>query len=63
LPSIWLGVSTLFEIGQNPVGPGYGNPGADDLSLHGVTIIGLSAVLAMAVLGAVAAYDQSVRSR
>lgn len=61
LPSIWLGVSTLFEIGESPVGPGFRNPGAVDTVLHGVTIIGLSATLAMLVLAAVAAYDQSVR--
>lgn len=61
LPAIWLGVSTLFEIGESPVGPGFRNPGATDTALHGVTIIGLSATLAMLVLAAVAAYDQSVR--
>ena len=61
LPSIWLGVSTLFEIGTSPIGPGFRNPGASDTTLHGVTIIGLSATLAMAILAAVAAYDQSTR--
>lgn len=61
LASIWLGVSTLFEIGDNPVGPGFRNPGATDTALHGVTIIGLSATLAMLVLAVVAAYDQSTR--
>lgn len=61
LPVVWLGVSTLFEIGDNPVGPAFRNPGATDTALHGVTIIGLSATLAMLVLGIVAAYDQSVR--
>ena len=63
VPSVWLGVSTLFEIGESPIGLGFRNPGADDATLHGVTIIGLSAVLAMAVLGAVAAYDQAARER
>ena len=61
LSSVWLGVSTLFEIGAAPVGPGFRNPGATDAVLHGVTIIGLSATLAMLVLAAIAAYDQSVR--
>ena len=61
LPSVWLGVSTLFEIGTSPVGPGYRNPGAADSTLHGVTIIGLSSTLAMLVLATVAAYDQSTR--
>ena len=59
--SIWLGVSTLFEIGASPVGPGFRNPGATSGALHGVTIIGLSATLGMLVLAAVAAYDQSTR--
>lgn len=61
LPGIWLGVSTLFEIGDSPVGLGFRNAGASDATLHGVTIIGLSATLAMLVLAAVAAYDQSAR--
>lgn len=62
-PLVWLGVSTLFEIGEQPIGPAFRNPGATTTDLHGVTIIGLSATLAMLVLGAVAAYDQSVRER
>lgn len=61
LPCVWLGVSTLFEVGTSPVGPGFRNPGAADTSLHGVTIIGLSATLAMLILATVAAYDQSTR--
>jgi hypothetical protein len=61
LPSIWLGVSTLFEIGSSPVGPGFRNPGASDPTLHGVTIIGLSSTLAMLILAIIAAYDQSTR--
>jgi hypothetical protein len=63
LPSVWLGVSTLFEIGSSPVGLAFRNPGAPDTALHGVTIIGLSAVFALTLLAAVAAYDQSVRER
>ena len=61
LPAIWLGVSTLFEIGSSPVGPGFRNPGAADTALHGVTIIGLSATLAMLILAVIAAYDQAAR--
>jgi hypothetical protein len=61
LSSVWLGVSTLFEIGSSPIGPGFRNPGASDSTLHGVTIIGLSATLAMLILATVAAYDQSTR--
>lgn len=63
LPVLWMAVSTLFELTNRPVGPGYRNPGATDAELHGVTIIGVSALLAMAVLALIAAYDQSVRER
>lgn len=63
LPCIWLAVSALFGITDNPIGPAYRNPGATDADLHGVTIIGISAVLAMAILGLVFAYDQSTRER
>jgi hypothetical protein len=63
LPVVWLGVSTLFDLTSNPIGPAYGNPGADDTELHGVTIIGVSAVVAMAILALVAAYDQNARQR
>lgn len=63
LPSLWLALSTLTGITDIPVGPGWRNPGADTAELHGVTIIGFSAVLAMWVLAAIAAYDQSVRER
>lgn len=63
LPIVWLGVSTLFDLTANPVGPAYRNPGASDADLHGVTIIGLSAIVAMAILAMVAAYDQTTRER
>ncbi|MEQ8437288.1 MAG: zinc-ribbon domain-containing protein [Ilumatobacter fluminis] len=61
MPSIWLTVSTLFELGENPAGPGYNNPGASSMGVHGVTIIGASALLAFALLAVVAAYDQASR--
>lgn len=61
LSSIWLTVSTLFELGENPVGPGYNNPGASSMGVHGVTIIGASALLAFSILAVVAAYDQASR--
>jgi hypothetical protein len=63
LPAVWLATSTLFELTDRPVGPGFRNPGATDMHLHGVTIIGVSALAAMAVLAVVAAYDQSMRER
>ena len=44
-----------------PVGPGFRNPGATDMHIHGVTIIGVSAIAAMAILAVIAAYDQGVR--
>lgn len=63
LPIVWLTISTLFELTDRPVGPGFRNPGAADMHIHGVTIIGVSAIIAMAVLAVIAAYDQSVRER
>lgn len=63
LPIVWLAASTLFELTDRPIGPAFRNPGADSTDLHGVTIIGVSAVLSIAILAVVAAYDQSVRER
>jgi hypothetical protein len=63
LPVIWLAASTLFELTDKPVGPGFRNPGATDMHIHGVTIIGTSAIAAMAILAVIAAYDQGVRER
>jgi hypothetical protein len=63
LPVVWLAISTLFELTDQPVGPGYRNPGAAGSDLHGVTIIGASAIVAMAILAVVAAYDQAARER
>jgi hypothetical protein len=62
-PAAWLAVSTLFDLTGNPAGPAYRNPGASSTELHGVTIIGVSAVVAMAILALVAAYDQASRER
>ncbi len=63
LPIVWLAASTLFDLTDTPVGPAFRNPGADEIELHGVTIIGVSAIVAIAILAVVAAYDQSVRER
>lgn len=63
LPGIWLLISTLFDITDRPVGLGFRNPGAVDMHIHGVTIIGVSAVLAMLILGVIGAYDQGTRER
>jgi hypothetical protein len=63
LPVVWLATSTLFDLTGSPVGPGFRNPGAEDMHLHGVTIIGVSAIAAISVLAVIAAYDQGVRER
>ncbi len=63
IPIVWLAASTLFELTDRPVGPGFRNPGAVDMHIHGVTIIGVSAIAAMSVLAVIAAYDQGVRER
>ncbi len=63
IPLLWLGISTMFDITDNPVGPAYRNVGATEMDVHGVTIIGMSALASMLVLGAIAAYEQGVRER
>ncbi len=63
LPGLWLVISTLLDITDDPVGLGFRNPGAADMHIHGVTIIGTSAVIAMTILALVGAYDQGVRER
>ena len=63
LSTIWLATSTLFDLTDKPIGPGFRNPGAVDMHVHGVTIIGVSAIAAMSILAVIAAYDQGVRER
>lgn len=63
LPLLWLGVSTLFDLTDNPVGPAFRNVGATRMDVHGVTIIGMSALASMLVLSGIAAYEQGVRER
>lgn len=63
LPGLWLVSSTLLDLTDRPVGLGFRNPGAVDMHVHGVTIIGTSATLAMIILALVGAYDQGVRER
>ena len=63
LPIVWLAASTLFDLTDTPVGPAFANPGADEIELHGVTIIGVSAVVVIGILAVVAAYDQSIRDK
>lgn len=63
LPVIWMTVSTLLELGDRPVGPGFRNPGSRVTDVHGVTVIGVAALASMLVLAIIAAYDQNVRER
>jgi hypothetical protein len=63
LPAVWLTISTMLELGDDPVGPGYRNPGSTVMDVHGVTIIGASALAAFALLAVVAAYDQTAHGR
>lgn len=61
--SAWLAVTTLFDLGESPVGPGVANPGSDlgTPDLHSVTLVGLAALLALATVAVIAAYDQAAR--
>jgi hypothetical protein len=61
--SIWLSVATLFELGAAPVGPAFGNPGSADRDLHSVTIVGMVALVGLAIVAIIAAIDQSLRDR
>jgi hypothetical protein len=63
LPVIWMTASTLFDLTDNPVGFGFRNPGATTMDVHGVTVIGVAALLSMLVLAVIAAYDQGIRER
>lgn len=62
LPSIWLGISSAFEVGTSPVGPGFRNPGAVETTLHSVTVVGLGTTLALVVLASIVAYERSTRA-
>lgn len=61
LPIMWLALSTLFELTERPIGPGFRNPGTTEMAVHAVTIIGVCATAAFAVLAIVAAVDRSQR--
>lgn len=60
LPGIWLGVSLFGELGDTPIGPGWRNPGASRMELHGVTVIGLAGLVSLLLIAGVAAYNQSI---
>lgn len=57
VPSLWLGLSVLLQPGRG-VGPGWRNPGASGVDLHGLTIIGLATLVSMLVLACLSAYNQ-----
>ncbi len=63
LPFVWLAVSTLLDLTDRPVGPAYRNPGSAEVDLHGITVIGVAALISMLLLAAIGAYDQTVRER
>ncbi len=53
--AVWLWLSSLLEIGTNPVGIADQNPGATDTMPHGVTTAGMAvALLALVITGVLA---------
>ena len=50
--SVWLWVSSLAEIGSNPVGIAYRNPGADSTVPHAVTTVGMISTLVLLIVSA-----------
>jgi hypothetical protein len=61
--SVWLWVSSLAEIGSNPVGIANRNPGATDTVPHAVTTVGMVATLALLLLASTMAMYRLNRSR
>lgn len=61
--SVWLVVSALTGLGDDPIGPGYNNPGGDlfGVDLHAVTVAGSAALVLLAVAAIIAAYDLAAR--
>ena len=60
---LWLWLTSLGEIGSNPVGIAYLNPGADNTVPHAVTTVGMVATLALLVVAAALATHRLTRSR
>ena len=57
--AIWLWLSSLLELGADPVGLADQNPGATDTMPHGVTTAGMVvALLALVVTGVLAIIDR-----
>ncbi|HWM19277.1 MAG TPA: zinc ribbon domain-containing protein [Ilumatobacteraceae bacterium] len=63
LPVVWLAVTALLELGDSPVGPAFANPGDTNGDLHAVTVVGMTALVGLAIVAMIAAYDQTVRER
>jgi hypothetical protein len=61
--SVWLWVSSLAEIGSDPVGIAYRNPGATDTIPHAVTTVGMVASLALLLFASALATYRLNRSR
>ena len=59
----WLSATTLLEVGDRPIGPAVANPGSAAVDLHAVTIVGMVAVVGLAIVAVIAAIDQGVRER
>jgi hypothetical protein len=60
--SVWLAITTLLDVGTNPVGPGITNLGDPaGIDLHSATIVGMVALVGLAVVAVIAAYDQAAR--
>ena len=61
--SLWLWISSLGEIGTQPVGIADRNPGADSTVPHAVTTVGMVATLALLAIAAALATYRLTRSR
>jgi hypothetical protein len=48
----WLWATSLFEVGDNPIGIADRNPGADTTEPHAITTVGMVATLAFLVIAA-----------
>jgi hypothetical protein len=60
---LWLWVTSLGEIGSNPVGIAYRNPGADSTVPHAVTNVGMVTTLALLIVAGAFATYRLTRSR
>ena len=61
--SSWLWISSLAEIGSNPVGIGYQNPGAGSTVPHAVTTVGMVATVVLLLISSALATFRLNRRR